>query len=345
MKHLYGWIRLALIGIRFSVTHAEPAVPFQVPYDADAVADLKQRLFMTRFPDELKDIGTEEWSYGAPLGVIKRLMTYLEVDYDWAKQVDKLNRMPQFTMQIGEHNVHYVHQRSSNKNAMPLMLIHGWPGSFWECSKILSMLTEPQLYGGSPEVAFHVVCPSIPGYGYSSKPMKKGFDQMECAKLFSTLMHELHYDKYYLQGGDWGSVVASLQASLPPSITHGKVLGLHLNMVPAAPPIGKGFMAAIHLLVSMVFPSWYYTPAEWNEVQAAPIRALTDTGYFHEQLTRPSTVAYGLSDSPIGLMAWIGEKFYEWSDSNGDLFSRFSEDEFLTNFMIYWTTNSAGMAM
>lgn len=235
-----------------------------------------------------------------------------------------------------------------------------------ECIKIIPMLTEPQMYGGNSSHAFHVVCPSIPGnlttcdncyvdeikadiywtvvlkgYGFSSAPVKSSFDQQRCAEIFRSLMiSKLNYEEFYLQGGDWGSVVTSLMASLPNSQNH--VLGLHLNMIPAMPPINKGFWKLANFFVSLVLPWFYYSPLERDGMLNLPWKMFMETGYFHEQSTRPMTLAYGLSDSPVGLMSWIIEKFYAWSDCNGDLFSRFTRDELLTNFMIYWMTNSGG---
>ena len=261
-----------------------------------------------------------------------------------------------------------------------------------ECTKIIPLLTEPQLHGGDPAHAFHVVCPSIPGttttaaaavtatvlwdrnavhlysnsfdkhrvfismynvltyvcslvaagYGYSSHPSQTAFDQQACAEVFHTLMtEELEYSQYFLQGGDWGSVVTSFMAALPGATQH--VLGLHLNMVPALPPVQKGFVSLFKLIVSVFMPWGFYTPLEREGLLQTPYNMFIETGYFHEQSTRPLTLAYGLSDSPVGLLAWIVEKFYQWSDCKGDLYSRFTRDELLTNFMIYWTTNSAGM--
>jgi pimeloyl-ACP methyl ester carboxylesterase len=328
---------------------AAAAVPFEVPYDAGAVSDLAGRLARARYPAPLADVGADDWSYGAPEQAVRALVEHLESGFDWAAQVDKLNEMPQFTMELGEHKVHFVHRRSSNAAAAPLMLVHGWPGSFWECSKILPMLTEPQNYGGRAEDAFHVVCPSIPGFGFSRTPAARGFDQQACAELFSDIMRELGYSRYYLQGGDWGSVVASLMAALPPGEAshrrghgHGTVLGLHLNMVPTPPPVGRGFIPLVKFAASMLMPWLYYTADERRDILNTPLNALRETGYFHQQSTRPVTTAYGLSDSPVGLVAWIAEKFYQWSDCRGDLFSRFTKDELLTNIMIYWTTNTAG---
>ena len=154
------------------------------------------------------------------------------------------------------------------------------------------------------------------------------------------MISKLNYEEFYLQGGDWGSVVTSLMASLPNSQNH--VLGLHLNMIPAMPPINKGFWKLANFFVSLVLPWFYYSPLERDGMLNLPWKMFMETGYFHEQSTRPMTLAYGLSDSPVGLMSWIIEKFYAWSDCNGDLFSRFTRDELLTNFMIYWMTNSGG---
>lgn len=325
------------------LTRGSNAVPFTVPYSAETVTDLHERLLSSRHPHNLADVaGTDYRSYGVSPLTMQKLVGHLLTNFSWEVQVSKLNEMPQYTMQIGEINVHYVHQLSSNTKAKPLMLVHGWPGSFWECSKILPLLTEPQLHGGRAEDAFHVICPSIPGYGYSSKPTREGFDQIECAKVFSSLMQELGYEEYYLQGGDWGSVITSLMASMSATQGHGTVLGLHLNMVPVAPPLFRGVGALLHLALSALLPSLYYTDLEWRDAKAAPMKALVQTGYFHEQATKPATLAYGLSDSPLGLLAWIAEKFYEWSDCGGDVFSRFSADELLTNYMIYWSTNAAG---
>ena len=314
---------------------------FRVTFDNDDFENLKSRLKSTRFPHQLSDVDSINWNYGIPVQIMERLVNYASTDFNWSAQVDKMNTIPQFTAAIDDHTVHFIHQRSSNENAKPLMLVHGWPGSFWECHKILPILTEPQNFGGSADNAFHVVCPSIPGFAYSSKPHRKGFDQMKTAIVFSELMTVLGYEKYFLQGGDWGSVVTSFQASLPES--RERVLGLHLNMVPAPPPIKKGILALCGLLASAVMPWLFYSSDEREALLQMPLAVMTHTGYFHEQSTQPQTLAYGLSDSPTGLLAWITEKFYVWGDCpDGDLFSKFSEDDLLTNFMIYWTTNSAG---
>lgn len=179
------------------------------------------------------------------------------------------------------------------------------------------------------------------GYGYSSAPKHTAFDQYACAELFTTLMvEELQYSQYFLQGGDWGSVVTSFMSTFPNSTKN--VLGLHLNMAPALPPLNKGIWSVIKLATSVALPWLFYTPLEREGLLQMPYTMLMETGYFHEQSTRSQTLAVGLSDSPVGLLGWIVEKFFLWGDCQGDLYSSFTKEELLTNFMIYWTTNSAG---
>ena len=314
--------------------------PFQVPFDGEEFDHLRQRLSAAIYPEPVPGGTNDEWSQGSPLHIIKNLTDYLQRGFNWSDQVKKLNAMPQFQATINNHTIHFVHQRSSNKDAKPLMIIHGWPGSYWECHRIIPILTEPQDFGGKAEHAFHVICPSIPGFGYSSKPQQRGFDQMACATIFSELMSVLGYEQYLLQGGDWGSIVASLQASLPSSTS--RVLGLHLNMIPAPPPLFKGPVAVTRLLASALVPWLFYSPQERDALLNVPLAACQHSGYFLEQSTQPLTLAYGLTDSPVGLLAWITEKFYRWSDHKGDMFTWISMDDLLTNFMIYWSTSTAG---
>lgn len=189
----------------------------------------------------------------------------------------------------------------------------------------------------------HVLCSRLvyTGYGYSPAPPGPGFDQYRCAEVFAELMTEvLHYDSYFLQGGDWGSVVTSFMAALPGATQH--IKGLHLNMVPALPPVNKGIWGLCQLVMSALFPWGFYSSLERQGLVDLPLKMFIETGYFHEQSTRPQTLAYGLSDSPVGLLAWMVEKFRVWSDCRGDVFSAFSREDILTNFMVYWTTNSAG---
>jgi epoxide hydrolase len=321
--------------------------PFKIPFDRKMEEDLSFRLQNIRWPQSLSQDASNDsdnWDYGIPMNIVQEYSHYLLHNYSWEQQINKLNQIPQFQTEIQNLTIHFIHQKSSSPNAKPLLLLHGWPGSFWECHKILPMLTEPQNYGGKIENSYHVICPSIPGYGYSSSPSMKGFDQYECALIFSQLMDRLGYSRYYLQGGDWGSVVASLQASLPENSQ--KILGLHLNMVPVSFPYAIGIYPLLSSLLSLLMPSFYFTPSERQLINDLPLKALQETGYFHEQSTRPLTLSYGLSDSPVGLLAWIAEKFYVWSDCSVKPFqSVHPPDDFLTNFMIYWTTNTAGQPL
>lgn len=313
--------------------------PFEITWSESSNNDLKQRILATRWPSELEDV--HDWSQGVPLSWIKNISNYFISKYDMKKELEQLNKFSHFKVNIGDQDVHFVHQKSSHQSAKPLILIHGWPGSFWECSKIIPILTEPQLYGGNPENAFHVVCPSIPGYGFSSAPTKKGFDQYQCAQLFDELMFSvLGYTSYYVQGGDWGSVIASFMSTLPSS--QERIIGLHLNFVPMAPPITKGISAIITLIISMFIPWLFYDQQEISQLLQLPQYLAYETGYFHEHSTRPQTISYALSDSPIGLMSWIFEKFFVWSDCKGDPLNIFTPDELLTNFLIYWNTNTTG---
>mmetsp|Transcript_3916 Transcript_3916/g.6612 ORF Transcript_3916/g.6612 Transcript_3916/m.6612 type:complete len:358 (+) Transcript_3916:79-1152(+) len=322
-------------------THDVNLTPYEIKVDSAQIQSLHERLDDITWPTDLADVDSYDWKYGTPLGVIRELVSHLRFEYNYVEQVAKLNEFPHFMARVSEFDVHFIHQRSSNENAVPLLFVHGWPGSFLECTKVIPLLTEPQLFGGDASNAFHVVCPSIPGYGFSPAPTSSSFDQQKCAEVLNTLMIDvLNYDEFYLQGGDWGSVVTSLMAALPNSSQH--IKGLHLNMVPAMPPINKGIWSLFKLVGSLLFPWWYYSAEERASLLALPHRMLMETGYFHEQSTRPMTLSYGLSDSPVGLLAWIVEKYYAWSDCGDDLYTRFSKDELLTNFMIYWTTNSAG---
>jgi epoxide hydrolase len=325
-----------------SLIHGE-IIPFQISYDSVMEQELHSKLNQIRWPQHL-DNSANDWDYGIPINVVKEYVDYLLTNYSWATEVAKLNQFPQYVTEIDDYTVHFIHQKSSNPFAKPLIFLHGWPGSFWECHKILPMLTEPQNYGGKPENAFHVICPSIPGYGYSSSPKRKGFDQYNCAQIFSELMNQLNYSQYYIQGGDWGSVVGSLQASLPENSN--KILGLHLNMVPVSFPFAKGIIPLISSFASLLLPWFFFTPTERQLLSELPLKGLQETGYFHEQSTRPLTLSYGLSDSPVALLAWIAEKFYVWSDCTTKNFQTVHPPEsLLTNFMIYWTTNTAGTVL
>ena len=288
--------------------------------DAD-LADLKDRLARTRLPDE---IGGADWDYGTPLGYLRSLITYWREEFDWRKQEQLLNSFDQFKTRIGDLDIHFIHQRSPEKNAIPLLITHGWPGSVAEFTKIIGPLTNPVAHGGRAEDAFHVVAPSMPGYGFSDKPRERGFGPPRVADVNAQLMARLGYERYGLQGGDWGAIVSRWHAFRHPA----PVIGLHLNLVVAAAPAGGGEegVSAADL-------------ARTRERQA--FFGAEETAYSQIQGTKPQTLGYGLNDSPAGQAAWIVEKFRGWCDCKGDPETIFTKDELLTNITLYWVTQTA----
>lgn len=291
--------------------------PFTIHVDDAALEDLKTRLRLTRWPDE---IGSD-WQYGTDRAWLKSLIDYWQHDFDWRTHEAALNALDHFTTGVDSRSVHFIHQRSSNEGALPLIMTHGWPGSIAEFTKIIPMLTEPQDFGGDAADAFHVVSPSIPGYGFSDAPTGPGFDQKHVAAGNVEIMRRLGYDKYGAAGGDWGSAISSWTAVLDP--VH--VCGLHLTLVFAGFPKHKKD------------PFEGVTQAERERVEARRAYMAEGTGYQAIQGTKPQTLGYGLHDSPVGLAAWISEKFHAWTHHEGDLERAISKDELLTNIMIYWT--------
>ncbi len=293
---------------------------FKISVPEPVILDLYERLDRARWPDE---VGSK-WKYGTDRGYLQELCQYWRHGFDWRKQEALLNRFNQFTTRIDDRTVHFIHQRSSHQSAMPLLITHGWPGSFSEFEKIIEPLTEPTRYGGRAEDAFHVICPSIPGYGFSEAPTSPGFDDRSVARNNIKLMEQLGYARYGLQGGDWGSAISTWHARLAPEA----VTGLHLNLIFAGFPKHKAD------------PFEGVTDAE-KELLAGSRETMKDgAGYQQIQGTRPQTLGYGLHDSPVGLAAWITEKFYYWTDCNSQLESCISKDELLTNIMIYWVTGT-----
>jgi len=298
--------------------------PFTIDVSDKTLADLKERLLKTRWPDEIG----QDWQYGTDLAYLKELCNYWANTFDWRAQEQKLNRFDHFKTKIESsepsRQLHFIHQRSSNPNALPLLMTHGWPGSVSEFLEILPLLTEPQAHGGNPEDAFHVICPSIPGYGFSDPATSPGFDQKQVALGHIKLMQQLGYEKYFVQGGDWGSAISSWTAKLAPK----QVLGLHLTLIFAGFPKHKDD------------PFEGVTDREKALLESRKRHLADGTGYQAIQGTKPQSLGYALNDSPVGLAAWIIEKFHAWTDHNGDLEQAVSRDELLTNIMIYWVTNS-----
>jgi pimeloyl-ACP methyl ester carboxylesterase len=293
--------------------------PFQYRAPASALDDLKRRLAQTRWPDR----GTvADWSQGVPITKLKALVEYWRTGYDWRRCEARLNRFPQYRTEIDGLGIHFLHVRSRETNALPILITHGWPGSVIEFFKIIEPLTNPTAHGGRAEDAFHVVAPSLPGFAFSDKPAERGWNSARIARAWSELMRRLGYARYVAQGGDWGSIVTTtLAQQLPASLA-----GIHLNMPFVFPdPI----------------PTAGLSGAEQRAVEAFRRFQTDGFGYFLQQSTRPQTVGYALADSPVGQAAWIYEKFHAWTDNNGDPESALTRDEMLDIITLYWLTDTA----
>ena len=294
--------------------------PFKISVPDEVLADLKARLARTRFPDQIDDAG---WDYGVELGYMKELVGYWKDQYDWRAQEKKLNELPQFTTIIDGLDIHFVHVKSKEKNAMPLVLVHGWPGSFYEFYKVIGPLTDPVAHGGKAEDAFHVIIPSLPGFGFSGKPQERGWSVTRMAGVVAKLMQRLGYDQYGAQGGDWGAGVVNWLGNYDGA----HVVGVHINFPSGGMPTTGD--------------PWEGVPAEEKARWEKRRQELQNHGgYSSIQGTRPQTIGYALNDSPAGQAAWIVDKFWHWSDHGGKLENSFTKDELLTNVMIYWVTQT-----
>lgn len=300
--------------------------PFSIDIPEPALADLRHRLLNTRWP---KAIGRPGWEDGADDAYLRDLVDHWLHRFDWRAQERRLNRLPQFTADIDGAEVHFVHHRGEGANPIPLLLGHGWPGSFIEFERVIPMLARPGAFGAREEDAFHVVVPSLPGFGFSKGPAGAGWGQFEAAGCLSGLMRDLGYARYALQGGDLGAGIATWMARRFPS----EVIGLHLNYLPGSyrPGLGAG-----QAPLSQDEESFLDRSAQWSAGHG---------GYAQVQGTRPRTLAFGLDDSPVGQAAWILDKFHAWSDCRGDLDRAFRRDDLLSNVCLYWLTGTAGSAM
>jgi epoxide hydrolase len=301
------------------VPNSEHIAPFRIEIEDSTLRDLKDRLSRTRWPNQIDETG---WEYGVPVAYMQGLVDYWQSKYDWRRQERELNKLEQFVTRIDGLDIHFVHVRSQAKNALPLVIVHGWPGSFVEFYKIIGPLTDPVAHGGKPEDAFHVVCPSLPGFGFSSKPNERGWSSQRMAEVIAKLMARLGYERYGAQGGDWGSGIARWLASSD----GGHCVGGHSNF-PAANQPNEDPMRGV-------------TAEELERYQQRRKELSDHYAYSAIQGTRPLTLGYGLNDSPAGLAAWMVDKFWAWSDHRGDLDNSFTKDELITNVMIYWVTNS-----
>jgi microsomal epoxide hydrolase len=302
--------------------------PFRIEVAEEVLDDLRRRLADTRWPDQIP--GTT-WEYGTDLATLKDLCEYWRDGYDWRRAEVALNAWPQFTTTLSDERypdidgigLHFLHARSPHADALPLVITHGWPGSVVEFLDILGPLTDPTAHGGDAADAFHVVAPSMPGYGFSGPTDRRGVDIKTVAECNAALMRALGYERYGAQGGDWGAI-ATAQLGL---VDADHLAGLHVNMVVAGPPEGQDAMEGVQ-------------PEEMEGLMAMGDFVAKETGYQQIQGTKPQTLAYGLTDSPAGLAGWILEKFRTWSDCGGDVYSRFTRDQLLTNITVYWVTGT-----
>lgn len=294
--------------------------PFKVAVSDEVLADLHARLARTRFPDEVPGTG---WEYGSNLAYMREVVDYWRTRYDWRTHEARINRFAQFRAEIDGLGIHFIHEPGRGPNPKPLLLIHGWPGSICEFMDIIPMLTDPAAHGGDAKDSFTVIAPSLPGYGFSEHPRERAMNIQAIAEIFFKLMTEvLGFKRFAVQGGDWGAAITSRMGEVhAPS-----VYGIHINMIAIGPAEGRG---AVEL-----------TPEEKVFLGNMEKFRTGETGYQWIQGTKPQTLAYGLNDSPAGLAAWIIEKFRTWSDSKGEVETRFSKDQLLTNVMVYWVTQT-----
>ncbi len=280
---------------------------FRVDVADTVLDDLRARLGRTRFPDAVAGTG---WEYGTPIEEIRDLAEYWRDEYDWRAAEARLNEFDQFTTAIDGQRIHFVHARSANPDALPLLLVHGWPGSIVEFLDVIPRLTDE----------FHVVAPSLPGYGFSEPPRVPGWDVARVARALVVLMERLGYERYGAQGGDWGAQITTRMATLDPE----HCVGLHLNMPIAGPPAGDAPL----------------TGEEQADLAVMARFQREDAAYAQLQGAHPQTLGIALDDSPAGLLAWIAQRFRDWSDCDGVLERSFTSDQLLTNVMLYWVTRS-----
>jgi pimeloyl-ACP methyl ester carboxylesterase len=288
--------------------------PFTVQISSDEIADLRQRLGRTRWPDRET---VDDWSQGIPLAYVGELCEYWAGTYDFAAAQARFNATPQFVTQIDGLDIHFLHARSPELDAQPLIITHGWPGSVAEFHEVIGPLSDPVAHGGNPADAFHVVCPSLPGYGWSGQPDSTGWGIERTASAWAVLMDRLGYERYGAQGGDWGAGVTTALGLAD----RDHCLGIHLNMA-------MGFPSADDMAD--------LTPSETAALEDMDVHRKWGTGYSKQQSTRPQTLGYGLVDSPSGQCAWIVEKLHAWSDCDGHPEHVFARDRILDNVMAYW---------
>jgi pimeloyl-ACP methyl ester carboxylesterase len=290
--------------------------PFSISVQETVLADLRDRLAATRWPDAMPGAG---WDEGADLGYIQELCEYWRTAYDWRRHEAALNGYPQFMAEVDGVDFHFWHVRGAGPNPFPLLLVHGWPGSIYEFHHLIGPLTDPAAHGGDPADSFDVVIPALPGYGWSGKPRERGWGPSRTAAAFNTLMTDiLGYSRYGTQGGDWGGIITSVMGA-----RYGDhIAGCHLNFIIGVPQEGDTSEAG------------KAATAERQRFVAE------ETAYSQLHGTKPMSLAIAQADSPAGIAAWIVEKFRTWSDCGGDVESVYTKDQLLTNIMFYWAPNS-----
>ena len=294
---------------------------YRIHVPDEVLADLSARLELTRFPDYFSE---GDWDMGIDVPYIRELVAYWRSHFDWRAYEDRLNRLPHYTTTIDNQNIHFIHVRSPRPNALPLLMVHGWPGSVIEFRKAVDRLADPPRDGSEERQAFHLIIPSLPGYGFSGPTRERGWNIERTVRAFAELMRRLGYGRYGAQGGDWGAMITTRLAELDEP----HVVGLHTNMPIAPAPEKPGDL----------------TGEEAQRLQRFEEHMARETGYARIQGTKPQTVGLALNDSPAGLLGWIVEKFRTWSDCGGDLESVFSRDDLIANVMIYWVTQTAASA-
>ncbi|XP_003410982.1 epoxide hydrolase 1 [Loxodonta africana] len=336
----YGWWGP---GTRPTTEEDASIRPFRVETSDEEINDLHWRIDKTRLAAPLED---SCFHYGFNSNYLKKILSYWRNEFDWKKQVEILNKYPHFKTKIEGLDIHFIHvkptQLPAGRSAKPLLMVHGWPGSFYEFYKIIPLLTDPKSHGLSDEHVFEVICPSIPGYGFSEASSKKGLNSVATARIFYKLMQRLNFQEFYVQGGDWGSLICTNMAQMVPR----HVKGLHLNMA----LVMRNFFTLSLLLGRRFGRLFGYTERDMELLYPFKEKifytVMRESGYLHIQATKPDTVGCALNDSPVGLAAYILEKFSTWTNSefrnleDGGLERKFSLDDLLTNIMLYWTTGT-----
>lgn len=336
------WLQALVVGAAFAVSMTSAVAastsansnedtsirPFQVHVPDTVLNDLRQRIQATRWPDK-ETVGDS--SQGVQLAKIKDLVDYWGSGYDWRKVESKLNALPMYVTTIDGIDIQFIHVKSKNPKALPLLITHGWPGSILEIVDAIGPLTNPTAFGGKASDAFDVIIPSMPGYGFSGRPQATGWNPEHIGHAWDVLMKRLGYKRYVSQGGDWGSVVADAMARQAPK----GLLGIHVNMPPTVPPDVAKAMAAGEAAPAGL------SAAEKSAYESLSTFFQKNGAYGAMMVTRPQTLGYGLTDSPAGLAAWMYDKFAQWTYSGGDPEKSLSKDQMLDDITLYWVTNSA----